>query len=173
MPPFDDPLVIAGQGTIGLETRRARRRDGEVVIVPVGGGGLIAGVATALTTLAPEARVVGVEAAGAASMLAAIARGRTRCSCSRSTTMADGIAVGAVSELTSQHVEAFVDEVVTVDEEEISRAVLFLLERGEVGRRAGRRRRGGGAARREGRRGRHRRSPSSRAATSTRCCSRG
>jgi threonine dehydratase len=127
VPPFDDPMVIAGQGTIGLELVD-EVPSAEVIVVPVGGGGLIAGIATAIKTLRPEVRVVGVEAAGAASLLSALAAGHP-VSLPEVRTMADGIAVGAVSNLTYSHVEAFVDDVVTVSEEEISRALLVLLER--------------------------------------------
>lgn len=127
VPPFDDPMVIAGQGTIGLEIVD-EVPEVEVVVVPVGGGGLIAGVATAIKALRPDVRVVGVEAAGAACLLAALAAGHP-VSLPDVHTMADGIAVGAVSELTYAHAVASVDEVVTVTEEEISRAILILLER--------------------------------------------
>jgi len=127
VPPFDDPLVIAGQGTIGLEiAAEAPRAD--VVVVPVGGGGLIAGVATAIHDRLGSARVIGVEASGATAMLEATRAGAPVLLDSV-TTMADGIAVRRVSELTLAHVTAYVDEIVTVDEEEISRAMLFLLER--------------------------------------------
>lgn len=125
VPPFDDPLVIAGQGTIGLELAKEVPGAGTVV-VPVGGGGLVAGVATALQG-APH-RVVGVEAAGAAPMLAALRAGGP-VELPVVDTMADGIAVRSVSELTYEHTRAFVDKVVTVDEEQISRAVVLLLER--------------------------------------------
>ena len=127
VPPFDDPLVIAGQGTIGLEIA-AEAPDAEVVVVPVGGGGLISGVAAGLKAAGSSARVVGVEAKGAASMLAALAKGAP-VELGPVVTMADGIAVGCVCELTLEHARALVDDIVTVDEEEISRAVLLLLER--------------------------------------------
>jgi threonine dehydratase len=120
-------MVIAGEGTIGLELVE-EVPEAEVVVVPVGGGGLIAGVATAIKALRPEIRIVGVEAAGAASLLAALAAGHP-VTLPEMHTMADGIAVGAVSELTYAHAVAAVDEVVTVTEEEISRAILVLLER--------------------------------------------
>jgi threonine dehydratase len=127
VPPFDDPTVLAGQGTIGLEL--AREAPGaEVVLVPVGGGGLVGGVAAAIAESGSHTRVVGVEAAGAASMTAALAVGRP-VTLDTTDTMADGIAVRSVSALTLAHVEAFVDEIVTVEEEEISQAVLVLLER--------------------------------------------
>jgi threonine dehydratase len=125
--PFDDPLVIAGQGTIGLELAEQAPQAGTVV-VSVGGGGLISGVAAALKALRPEVRIVGVEAEGAASMSASLAAGHT-VTLDRIDTMADGIAVKRVSDLTLAHVSSLVDELVTVSEEDLSRALLLLLER--------------------------------------------
>jgi len=130
VPPFDDPLIVAGQGTVGLEIAE-EAPDAEVVVVPVGGGGLIAGVATALANTRRGCRVVGVEAAGATAMLAAMEARRT-VTVGGVATMADGIAVKTVCDLTLSHVQAFVDDVVTVDEEQISQAVLLLLERGKA-----------------------------------------
>ncbi len=127
VPPFDHPLVIAGQGTIGLELEE-EAGDAEVVVVPVGGGGLIAGVATALSG---STRIVGVEAEGAACMTAALAAGRP-VELDQLTTMADGSALKSTSVLALAHVQAHVDEVITVDEEEISQALLLLLERVKV-----------------------------------------
>jgi threonine dehydratase len=127
VPPFDDALVIAGQGTIGLELIE-EVPDAAVVVVPVGGGGLIAGIAAALRGAGHQARVIGVEAAGAAPLVAALKAGRV-VELPSVETMADGIAVRGVSELTYQHARELVDDVVTVDEEQISRAVLVLLER--------------------------------------------
>jgi threonine dehydratase len=125
--PFDDPLVIAGQGTVGLEVAE-QAPEAETVVVSVGGGGLISGVAAALKALRPGIRVIGVEADGAASMTASLAAART-VSLERIDTMADGIAVKRVSDLTLAHVSALVDQVVTVSEEDLSRALLVLLER--------------------------------------------
>jgi len=130
VPPFDDPFIIAGQGTVGLELGE-EAPEAEVVVVPVGGGGLISGVATALAHTRPGMRVVGVEAEGAAAMVAALSAKRPTVLESIST-MADGIAVRSVSELTLSHVQAYVDDVITVSEEEISRALLLLLERGKA-----------------------------------------
>jgi threonine dehydratase len=130
VPPFDHPLVIAGQGTVGLEIADDAP-DLETVVVPVGGGGLIAGVATALAHTRHTVRVVGVEAAGAPAMRAALDAGRCVPLDSLST-MADGIAVRSVCELTLAHVQAYVDDVVTVTEEEISRALLLLIERAKA-----------------------------------------
>lgn len=127
VPPFDDPLVIAGQATVGVEIAE-QVPDAAVVVVPVGGGGLLAGVATGLRAAGSRARVVGVEAAGAQAMLAALKKGEP-VELEAVDTMADGIAVRRVSELTLSHCQALVDAVVTVDEEQISKAVLLLLER--------------------------------------------
>lgn len=127
VPPFDDPLVIAGQGTIGLEIAR-EVPDAGTVVVPVGGGGLLAGIAASLRATGSRARIVGVEAAGAASMVAALRAGTT-VELPAVDTMADGIAVRCVSALTLEHAKTLVDDVVTVDEEQISQALLLLLER--------------------------------------------
>ncbi len=120
--------MIAGQGTIGLEIADDADDDLSVVVVPVGGGGLISGVATALANSRRSVRVIGVEAEGAAAMKLARASGHP-VALERLTTMADGIAVRCVSDLTLAHVQAYVDDVVTVTEEEISRALLLLIER--------------------------------------------
>jgi threonine dehydratase len=129
VPPFDDPAIIAGQGTIGLEIAE-EAPEAEVVVVPVGGGGLISGVAAALAATI-HARVVGVQASGAASMVASLDAGE----CVRLdglATMADGIAIKCPSPLTLEHVQKYVDGVVTVDENEISQAVVLLLERAKA-----------------------------------------
>lgn len=130
VPPFDDPAVIAGQGTIGLELADDAP-DAAVVVVPVGGGGLVAGVATALAHSLRSARVIGVEAVGAASVRASLDAGRC-VELDGVSTMADGIAVKSPSDLTLAHVQAYVDDVVTVTEEEISHALLLLLERAKA-----------------------------------------
>jgi threonine dehydratase len=127
VPPFDDALVIAGQGTIGLELAD-EVPEAAVVIVPVGGGGLVAGIAAGLRGAGSQARVIGVEAAGAAPMVAALKAGGA-VELPSVDTVADGIAVRCVSELTYELTRELVDDVVTVDEEQISRAVLLLLER--------------------------------------------
>ncbi|HET9078870.1 MAG TPA: threonine ammonia-lyase [Acidimicrobiales bacterium] len=133
VPPFDDADVIAGQGTLGLEIME-EAPEAEVIAVPVGGGGLLAGVAAA-AGLAPHPgarpRVIGVEAAGAPTLTAALAAGRP-VTLDRVATMADGIAVARCSDLTLAHAEAFVDSVLTVDEEEISRAMLLAVERAKA-----------------------------------------
>ena len=130
VPPFDDRLVIAGQGTLGLELAE-ELGDAEVVLVPIGGGGLISGVAAALAAERPDVRVIGVEAAGAASMVASLEAGRpTELASVR--TIADGIALKSPSALTFAHVQALVDDVVTVTDEEIGRAFILLLERAKA-----------------------------------------
>ena len=130
VPPFDDPLVIAGQGTVGLELLD-EAQDASIVVVPVGGGGLVAGIAAAFRFAARDVAVVGVEAEGAASMRASLEAGSVVTLDSVST-MADGIATRSPSELTLDLVRSYVDDVVTVTEEELSRAVLLLLERAKA-----------------------------------------
>ena len=124
--PFDDPRVIAGQGTIGLEFL-VQVPDLDAVIVPVGGGGLIGGVAVALKTLKPPARVIGVQSAEMPGMRAALEAGEL-VTLPAAATIADGIAVRRVGLHTLALARRFVDEVVTVSEEEIANAILLLLE---------------------------------------------
>jgi threonine dehydratase len=130
VPPFDDPLIVAGQGTVGLEIAE-QAPEAEVVLVPVGGGGLISGIAAALAARRPDVRVVGVEASGAAAMVASLDAGHP-VALDRVATIADGIALKAPCPLTLAHVEAYVDEIVTVDDEQISRALVLLLERAKA-----------------------------------------
>ncbi|HVL98301.1 MAG TPA: threonine ammonia-lyase [Egibacteraceae bacterium] len=125
--PFDHPDVIAGQGTIGLEVLE-QVPDAGTVIVPMGGGGLVSGVAAAVKAVRPSVRIVGVQAAGAAAFPASLAAGEPR-PLAEVTTFADGIAVKTPGALTLRHVAALVDEVVTVTDEAIARAVLLLVER--------------------------------------------
>jgi threonine dehydratase len=125
--PFDDPAIIAGQGTIGLELLE-QVPDLDAVLVPVGGGGLASGIATALKTARPGIRVVGVETELLPCMLAAIEAGHP-VTLEPNTTLADGIAVKRAGDLTYEHVRRYVDEIVTVSEEEIASAILFLLEK--------------------------------------------
>jgi threonine dehydratase len=125
--PFDDEDVIAGQGTIGLELLE-QLPDAEAVIVPVGGGGLISGVAFAIKSLKPHIKVYGVQAAGAPSMKDSIDHGHIeRLGFVR--TMADGIAVKEPGEHTFQFCKDYVDDIVTVTDDEISTAILALIER--------------------------------------------
>ncbi|RJQ71594.1 threonine ammonia-lyase [Pseudonocardiaceae bacterium YIM PH 21723] len=125
--PFDHPDVIAGQGTIGLEILEQLPEVGTVVVA-VGGGGLISGVATAIKALRPNVRVVGVQAEQAAVWPISLAAGKVQ-RLAKVHTMADGIAVAKPGELTFEYVRDLVDEVVTVSEEAISRALLMCLER--------------------------------------------
>lgn len=124
--PFDDEYVIAGQGTIGLELLN-QLPDVEVVIVPIGGGGLISGVAYALKSLKPDVKVYGVQAQGAPSMLRSIEHERRECLSSVST-IADGIAVKEPGEHTFDLCSKYVDGIVTVTEDEICAAILALME---------------------------------------------
>ncbi len=125
--PFDDAAVMAGQGTIGLEMME-QIQGLEAVIVPIGGGGLIGGIACALKALKPEVRVIGVQTARLASMVAAVAAGGP-VTVEAGMTIADGIAVRRAGDVTFPVVARFVDEVVTVEEDEIASAILVLLER--------------------------------------------
>ena len=124
--PFDDPRVIAGQGTIGLELV-AQVPGLDAVLVPVGGGGLIGGVAVAVKAERPAAVVIGVQAQEVAAMTASLAAGE-RVTVPAATTIADGIAVRRVGELTFDLARRYVDRLVTVGEEEIANAILLLLE---------------------------------------------
>jgi threonine dehydratase len=124
--PFDDPRVIAGQGTIGLELLE-QVAGLEAVVVPVGGGGLIGGIAVAIKARQPDVRVVGVQAGELAGMKAALAAGQ-RVMVPAASTIADGIAVRRVGEHTFDLARRLVDEVVGVDDEEIANAILLLLE---------------------------------------------
>lgn len=124
--PFNDPHVIAGQGTIGLEILE-QLPEVEQVVVPIGGGGLISGVAMAVKTLKPSCRVIGVQAAGAASMYASLRAGHP-VELDGVATIADGIAVKKPGDLTFALCQKYVDEIVTVNEDEISSAILALME---------------------------------------------
>ncbi len=131
--PFDDPAVIAGQGTIGLEIvdaagSRLDPGDEATVAVPVGGGGLISGIAVAVAARRPSWRVIGVEAEGAASARAALDSGGP-VTLDSVETMADGIAVARIGDRPYRHIAELVDDVVTVTDDEIARTLLLLLER--------------------------------------------
>lgn len=125
--PFDDPLVIAGQGTIGLEIIE-EFPEVDAIVVPVGGGGLISGVAFAVKTLRPDIKVYGVQAAGAPSMERSMAEGKSVHLDSVST-IADGIAVKEPGVNTLEMCREYVDEIVTVTDDEISAAILALIEK--------------------------------------------
>ena len=124
--PFDDPDVIAGQETVGLEILE-QLPDVDAVLVPVGGGGLISGVAFAIKHLRPECKVYGVQAAEAPSMKRSI-EAQDKLTLSTANTFADGIAVKHPGDLTFEMVNKYVDGIVTVSEDEIAAAILFLVE---------------------------------------------
>jgi threonine dehydratase len=128
--PFDHADIVAGQGTVGLEVLE-ECPDVQTVLVCTGGGGLLAGIATAIKGIRPDVRIVGVQAERAAAYPASLAAGRP-VPLERMSTMADGIAVGCPGEVPYALVEALVDEVRTVDEDALSRALLFLLERAKL-----------------------------------------
>jgi threonine dehydratase len=124
--PFDDPRVVTGQGTLGLEL--VEQVDGlDAVIVPVGGGGLIAGVGLAIKARRPSVRLIGVQATAMPAMQRS-RHARERVRVPAAPTIADGIAVRHVGEVTFDLVTRFVDDIVTVDEEELANAILLLLE---------------------------------------------
>jgi threonine dehydratase len=125
--PFDDPLVMAGQGTIGLELLE-QVPELQAVVVPIGGGGLIGGIACAIKESRPDIRVIGVQTSRLPSMAAAVEQHHP-VTLDSATTIADGIAVRRAGEVTFPVVERYVDEIVTVDEDEIASAILVLLER--------------------------------------------
>ncbi len=125
--PFDDPIVMAGQGTIGLELME-QVPELQAVVVPIGGGGLIGGIACAIKESRPDIRVIGVQTSRLPSMAAALEQHHP-VTIDPATTIADGIAVRRAGEITFPVVERYVDEIVTVDEDEIASAILVLLER--------------------------------------------
>src|SRR3989449_4277588 len=125
--PFDDDAVIAGQGTLGLELLQQYPQM-EVVVVPIGGGGLIGGVGCAIKESNPRVRVIGVQTARLPSMKVAVSEGKP-VTLAPAATIADGIAVRRAGEKTLPLIQKYVDDIVTVDEEEIANAVLLLLER--------------------------------------------
>lgn len=125
--PFNDECVIAGQGTIGLEILD-KMSDVDTVLVPIGGGGLISGIATAIKAIRPQCRVIGVQSEHAPSMKRSLAEDKI-IKLSDVSTIADGIAVKSPGELTYAICKECVDEVVTVSEEEIAAAILTLLEK--------------------------------------------
>jgi threonine dehydratase len=128
--PFDHPDVIAGQGTVALEILE-RLPETKTIITGIGGGGLVSGIAAAAKALRPDVRVIGVQAAGAAAYPHSLRAGRP-VRLQGYSTIADGIAVGCPGDLTFAHVSKLVDDVVTVSDEDISRALLMLLERGKL-----------------------------------------
>ena len=125
--PFDDEAVIAGQGTLGIEMLE-QHSDLDALVIPVGGGGLIAGVACAVKEMHPKIQVIGVQSSKLASMKAALEK-NALVTLPANKTIADGIAVRCAGTLTFPLVRKYVDEIVTVDEEEIASAILQLLEK--------------------------------------------
>jgi threonine dehydratase len=128
--PFDHPDIVAGQGTVGLEILE-QSPDVKTVLVPTGGGGLLAGIAIAVKALRPDVRIVGVQAEDAAAYPASLAYGAP-VPLESMKTMADGIAVGRPGDLTFAAVRDHVDEIVTVSEDSLSRALLALIERAKL-----------------------------------------
>jgi len=124
---YDDPAIVAGQGTLGIEMYEDLP-EVDTVVVPIGGGGLMSGVATAFAELRPETRIVGVQAEGAATVPDSLKKGIPQTMDSVDT-IADGIATGGISELTLSIMQRHVDEVVTVTDSQIAEAVLVLMER--------------------------------------------
>jgi len=124
---FDDETVIAGQGTLGLELLE-QQPDLEVFVVPIGGGGMIGGLACAVKEKNPKVRVIGVQPSRLPSMKVAVAEGKP-VTLAAAVTIADGIAVRRAGERTLPLVQKYVDEIVTVEEEEVANAILLLLER--------------------------------------------
>ena len=125
--PFDDENVIAGQGTIGLELLD-QLPDIDAIIVPIGGGGLISGVAFTMKSLKPDIKVYGVQAAGAPSMQTSVKDGKIEC-LDHVSTIADGIAVKEPGSNTFKLCRKYVDDIVTVTDDEISTAILTLIEK--------------------------------------------
>ncbi len=127
---FDDEHVMAGQGTIGLEITE-QCPEVETVVVPIGGGGLISGIAVAIKEQRPDVRVIGVQAEGAAAAANSLAAGE-RVMIDDVETIADGIATRAVGERTFEYIDRYVDEIVTVTDPEIAVSVVYLLERSKT-----------------------------------------
>ena len=130
VPPFDHEWIIAGQGSLGLEILE-QRPDVELILVPVGGGGLLAGVAAAVKQSKPSVRVIGVEPAGAAAMKASLQAGHA-VTLPSTASIADGLMPVRPGDLTFAHAQKFVDEVITVDDEQIIDAVLWLFANAKV-----------------------------------------
>jgi threonine dehydratase len=130
VPPFDHPWIIAGAGTCGLEILE-QCPDASAVYVPIGGGGLLSGISTAIKALKPGVRVIGVEPAGAARMTASRAAGHP-VRLEKTKSIADGLLTLQPGTLTFAHIQAFVDEIVTVEEEENAGAVRWLFNDAQI-----------------------------------------
>ena len=127
---FDDPAIIAGQGTIGLEILE-QVEDLDTVVVPMGGGGLISGIALAIKETAPGVRVIGVQVAAATALIDS-SKANERLTVKPEPTVADGIAVGTPGEFTIPLVKRYVDDTVVVEEDEVTQAMMLLLERSKL-----------------------------------------
>lgn len=127
---FNDPAIIAGQGTIGLEILD-QVEGPDTVVVPVGGGGLISGIAVSIKETVPNVRVIGVQAAASTAVVDSYKANR-RFTATQEATVADGIAVGTPGELTIPLVKRYVDDMVVVEEEEITQAMMLLMERSKL-----------------------------------------
>ena len=128
--PFDDPLVVAGQGTIALELSHLINED-TAIIVPIGGGGLISGIAIAAKAIAPHTRIIGVQTESCPSAVRSLEK-KTPVAVAVGHTLADGIAVNKPSDLTFSIIQEHVDEVVQVNEEGIAGAILNLLDKANI-----------------------------------------
>jgi threonine dehydratase len=128
--PFNDPLIIAGQGVVGLEIFQ-QFPDVDTVIVPIGGGGLISGICIALKEINPNIKIIGVEAEGAASMLESH-KNKAITTIPHSITIADGVAVKRPGDITFSIIEKYVDELLTVSDKEIAHTAYLMLQRGKL-----------------------------------------
>jgi threonine dehydratase len=131
IPTYDDPAVIAGQGTVGLEIMRDAAGPVDEVLVPVGGGGLVAGIAVAVKAMSPKTRVVGVQSEGCASAVESLKKGE-RVRIQKPSTFAEGIAVPYVGEHPFEIMKSLVDEVVSVTDEAIARAMVTIMEKSKL-----------------------------------------
>ena len=129
--PFNDKYVIAGQGTMALEIFEQLENNVDTILCPIGGGGIIAGVAVAAKALNPNVKIVGVQTANIPSMKASMENGKVT-TAFNATTIADGIAVKTPGDITFEIIKELVDEVVVVEEDEIAQAMLFLMENQKV-----------------------------------------
>ncbi|MBQ6630771.1 MAG: threonine ammonia-lyase [Romboutsia sp.] len=129
--PFDDKYVIAGQGTIGLEILEQLNGNVDTILCPIGGGGIIAGIAVAAKGINPNIKIVGVQTANIPSMHESMKNGEVT-TAFKSTTIADGIAVKTPGNLTFDIIKELVDEVIVVEEDEIAQGMLFLMENQKV-----------------------------------------
>ncbi len=126
---FDDPDVIAGQGTIGLEILKDLP-EVDVIFIPAGGGGLLAGIAVYVKSINPRVQIVGVQAEGASAIVREFDKDATACAVPFKT-IADGIAVKVPGKITKEYIEKYVDKMITVSDAEIAATILMLLERGK------------------------------------------